>query len=156
MEFKLTEEQKKLIEEIGVSKEQEGLQPAAARVYALLFVSNKTELTFDEIREALKLSKSATSNALNFLLSVSIIEYITLPGDRKRYFRMNLTNWGKNLQKRIESGLKGNALLKKVLNQRPPETAEFNQRLAELIEFTDFLQKEIPLLLDRWNESRRK
>lgn len=155
-ELKLSEEQKHLVEELGVYREKDGLQPAAARISALLLVSPKTELTFDEIREALNLSKSATSNALNFLLSVSLVEYITLPGDRKRYFRSRLASWEKDLQKRLENGLKGNVLLKKVLAQRPPETVEFNQKLKDVIEFIDFLQKELPLLVQRWYDSRKK
>ena len=43
--LKLTEKQKELVEAYGVIQENMGLNPAAARVNALLTVSNKTELT---------------------------------------------------------------------------------------------------------------
>ncbi len=155
-EIQLSEEQKQLIEELGVLREQEGMQPAASRISSLLLVSDRTELTFDEIREALNLSKSATSNAINALLSASNIEYITKPGDRKRYFRTMVASWETEVKRRMESGLKGKALLIKVLEQRPPETAEFNNKLREVIEFIDYMQKELPLLMQRWNENRNR
>ena len=83
---KLTREQEELIERFGVIQEQSGFAPASARVNALLTVSDKTSLTFDEIRETLQLSKSATSNAINNLLVLGRIGYKTQLGDRKRYF----------------------------------------------------------------------
>lgn len=153
-ELRLSEEQKQLIEELGVFNEQTGLQPAAARIVSLLLVADRTELTFDEIREALNLSKSATSNALNFLLSISRIEYITQPGDRKRYFRTRLGSWEKDMQAKMQNILKGNALFKKVLAQRTPQTEEFNKKLQEVIDFTEYLQQELPLIVQRWYDSR--
>ncbi|WP_224994435.1 GbsR/MarR family transcriptional regulator [Cesiribacter sp. SM1] len=155
-ELKLSEEQKALIEELGVFHEQNGLQPAAARIISLLLIADKTELTFDEIREALNLSKSATSYGLNFLLSINRIDYITLPGDRKRYFRTRLVTWEKEVHRHLESMLKGNLLLKKVLNQRTPETESFNNKLQEVIEFMEYLEKELPLVVQRWHDTKKK
>ena len=45
----LSEKQIELIEKIGIYFEQ-GMQPAAARILALLIVSDKEALIFDEIR----------------------------------------------------------------------------------------------------------
>lgn len=154
-ELTLTQEQKELIEEIGVFHEQTGLQPAAGRILALLLVADRTELGFDEIREALNLSKSATSYALNFLLSISRIEYITLPGDRKRYFRTKLGSWEKEVQRHIEGIFRGNQLFKKVLRQRTPETVAFNKKLQEVIDFSEYIEKELPKMVQRWYDSRK-
>ena len=89
----LTDKQKELIESFGVVQEGMGLSPASARVDALLIVADSTELTFDEIRETLKLSKSATSNAINNLIMLKRIGYKTKLGDRKRYFHTRLGQW---------------------------------------------------------------
>lgn len=40
-ELRLTDQQKELIEELGVFHEQTGLQPAAARIISLLLVSDR-------------------------------------------------------------------------------------------------------------------
>jgi len=79
--------QKELIEYIGRQNEKEGYQPVAARIMGLLMVMDKEEFTFDEIVEEMKISKSSASTALKNLEIRGLIEYVTYPGDRKRYFR---------------------------------------------------------------------
>jgi len=78
--------QKELIEHIGRQNEREGFQPVSARILGLLMVMDKEEYTFDEIVEEMQISKSSASTALKNLEIRGIIEYITYPGDRKRYF----------------------------------------------------------------------
>lgn len=79
--------QKELIEQIGRENEREGFQPVPARILGLLMVMDKEEYTFEEIVEEMQISKSSASTALKNLEIRGIIEYITYPGDRKRYFR---------------------------------------------------------------------
>ncbi len=79
--------QKELIEQIGRENEREGFQPVPARILGLLMVMDKEEYTFEEIVEEMKISKSSASTALKNLEIRGIIEYVTYPGDRKRYFR---------------------------------------------------------------------
>ena len=85
MPLTLSENQKTLIEKYGVLMEQFGLSPVAARVNALLTVTNLPYLSFDEIRVSLNISKSATSTAINTLLLLDYITFKTELGDRKRY-----------------------------------------------------------------------
>ena len=79
--------QKELIESIGRLSERDGYSPVAARIVGLLMVMDQEEYTFDEIVEELKISKSSASTALKNLEIRAVIEYVTYPGDRKRYFR---------------------------------------------------------------------
>ena len=65
---KLTTKQQQLLEKAIVIHERLGYTPAASQILALLLISDKVELTFDQIRTTLNLSKSATSNALNLSL----------------------------------------------------------------------------------------
>jgi len=81
--------QKELIEEIGIYYDKEGFQPIAGRILGLLMVMDKERFTFDEIVEELQISKSSASNTLRNLQMRGDIEYITLPGERKRYFQIN-------------------------------------------------------------------
>lgn len=150
----LSDYQKQLIERVGVLQEKAGLQPAAARILALLLVSDRTELSFDEIREALNISKSAASNALNLLLSLHKIDYITLPGDRKRYFKSRIGEWQNEMKAHMEGFVAMNSLFREILAQRSKGTPDFNKSLSELVQFMEFLEKEIPLLCKRWEENR--
>ena len=151
----LTSAKLKLIEELGVLNEQNGMQPAAARVLALLLVCDQTELAFEEICESLNLSKSATSNALTFLISTDRVEYLTRPGERRRYFRIKLKSLKEGVQRSLNGIETANEILKKVLEQRPVGTKEFNANLEEVIHFLDFLKAELPVLYRKWEDSRK-
>lgn len=80
--------QKELVETAGRFYDKKGLQPIAGRILGLLTVMDKEQFTFDEIVEELQISKSSASNALKLLEMSDGVEYITLPGDRKRYFQL--------------------------------------------------------------------
>lgn len=86
-EVERIKKQKELIEQIGRENEREGFQPVPARILGLLMVMDKEEYTFEEIVDEMQISKSSASTALKNLEIRGIIEYITYPGDRKRYFR---------------------------------------------------------------------
>jgi DNA-binding transcriptional regulator GbsR (MarR family) len=86
-EVERIKKQKELIEQIGRENEREGFQPVSARILGLLMVMDKEEFTFEEIVEEMQISKSSASTALKNLEIRGIVEYITYPGDRKRYFR---------------------------------------------------------------------
>lgn len=150
----LTENKLQLIEEMGVLHEQHGMQPAAARILALLMISDTVELAFEEIYETLGISKSAASNAINILINTDRVEYITRPGERRRYFRLKTKGLKDVIQKSISSFDAMNAMLKRVLEVRTAETTEFNKSLKEITEFLDFLKSELPNLYRKW-ESRK-
>jgi len=86
------EKQKELIEAIGQHMEKQGYPPVAGRILGLLIVMDKEEYTFEEIVEEMQISKSTASNALKNLELRNTIEYVTYPGDRKRYFRISFSD----------------------------------------------------------------
>jgi len=86
------QKQRELIEQFGILLEEMGYQPVTARVAGLLLVMDKELYTFEEIVSELNISKSTASVAIKNLLIRDVIEFITLPGDRKRYFRTKLAN----------------------------------------------------------------
>jgi len=154
MSQSLTDKQKELIERLGVFTEQNGIPPTEARISSLLLVADEVELTFDQIRELLNVSKSAASTALNTLLATQKITYTTRPGDRKRYFSSNLVNWEENASVGFQKMLGVNKLLHEILDQRTPNTPEFNEGLRNLIEFMDFMNTELPQLFEKWRNRK--
>lgn len=82
------QKQKELIETIGRMYDKKGFQPIAGRILGLLMVMDKEQFTFDEITAELSISKSSASNVLRNLEIRGVIEYITVPGDRKRYYQI--------------------------------------------------------------------
>lgn len=83
---KLEDEKKALIEELGITLEQESLAPVAARILVTLILNGSQGTTFDTLVEDLKASKSTISTHLDQMQLTGKVEYFTKPGDRKRYF----------------------------------------------------------------------
>lgn len=150
----LNEEQKRLIERLGVIHEKGGMTPASGRIIALLTVSPTIELSFDQIRETLNLSKSATSNAINMLMNVEKVEYITHSGDRKRYFRSRIGSWREAIKSSFKHFQQTADLLEEIVKQRPAETAQFNDSITDVVSFMRYLNNEIPALYKKWEEEK--
>ncbi|MBJ6116583.1 MarR family transcriptional regulator [Pontibacter sp. BT310] len=148
----LSDKQLELIEEFGVYQENNGFQPAVARVMGILLVSDKPELTFEEISETLNISKSATSNALNMLLNTGHIEYTKFHGDRKRYFRIKSSNWRDTFNKKMEDLGELNNILKRVLEVRKRDNPVYDEKLLYFISFLDYLKGQLPNLIEQWEK----
>lgn len=150
--IELSPVQKDLIEKFGVQMERSGYSPAESRIIGLLAVSDIHELTFDEIYGTLHISKGAASNVINRLLEIEHIEYITRPGDRRRYFRLAMNNhaWEKRTQEKLRTMADGALLWQEILNQRTSDTREFNKGLQRISRFMTFVQGELPALFEKW------
>jgi DNA-binding transcriptional regulator GbsR (MarR family) len=155
MTVSLSDKKLNLIEELGLHFEKSGMQSAASRIYALLMISDKNELTFEEIYETLNMSKSAVSNSLNFLIASNQVDFITRPGERKRYFRCKIKSLKEGVQKTLESMEVFNSILKKVLEERSEESKEFNKGLEDVVSYLDFMKEQLPALFVKW-ESLKK
>ncbi|MES2484959.1 MAG: hypothetical protein V4581_03305 [Bacteroidota bacterium] len=78
-----------LIEQFGIHFENIGhLPPLGARILSTLILDACVhQYTFDDLVEQMGASKSSISTNLNLLLKLGKINYYTLPGDRKKYYR---------------------------------------------------------------------
>lgn len=83
------EEKQEIIEMLGVHFEQLfNIPPLAARILGTLIIDGcKSGLTFDDLVEKMQASKSSVSTNLNLLQKMEKINYFTVVGDRKKYFK---------------------------------------------------------------------
>jgi DNA-binding transcriptional regulator GbsR (MarR family) len=151
----LSEKQRELIERIGVFHEHKGMQPLVGRIIGLMLVHEDAEVTFEEIVEDLGVSKSAVSNALNFLQAKERIVYHTKPGDRKRYFKLKIQNWSDELEREILDITKFKEFIDEVIVERGQKHAEFNSCLRDFSNFLVFFKKELPLLFEKFKKEHR-
>jgi DNA-binding transcriptional regulator GbsR (MarR family) len=152
----ITETKKRLIEKLGVFFEGQGRTPAEARIIALFLVADQIEMTLEEIQEALSISKSAANNALNVLLLTDQVEYVTQPGNRKKYYKSKIEQWMTHVEQHIEKSVEGKTLLKEVLEQRTKATKTFNTALKDMIEFMDFVHSQHQELFIKWKKLKNK
>lgn len=97
------EEKKKLMEVLGLHWERRlQMTPLAARIQALLVLSPDEALSFDDITKITEASKSSVSSNLNLLLKMKGVEYFTVPGDRKRYFKASKEHMAIRLKEGLE------------------------------------------------------
>lgn len=82
-------EKEEIIELFGVHFEKHhNMPPLAARIFATIILNNREkDLTFEELVNITGASKSSVSTNLHLLLETKKIEYYTICGDRKKYFK---------------------------------------------------------------------
>ncbi len=153
-ELVLTEEQQDLIERFGVLHDQLGHSPATGRIVGLLLVAPRQALTFDEIREALGLSKSSTSAGLNLLLQIGSVVYFTRPGERRRYFRKNYSDWEKSLLERMDTFFELKDLLLEAhdLKQRDQESP--GPEIPRMVNFLEFIHVSLHDAYRKWLQEK--
>jgi DNA-binding transcriptional regulator GbsR (MarR family) len=152
----VTVAQKRLIEKLGVFFEGQGRTPAEARIIALLLVADQLEMTLEEIQQTLNISKSAVNNAVNVLMLTQQLEYVTKPGDRKKYYKSKIEQWMSHVEEHVEKALEGRTLLREALEQRTKSTKEFNIALKDMIDFMEFVQSHHQDLFAKWKKAKGK
>ncbi|MCO5247521.1 MAG: hypothetical protein M9887_01015 [Chitinophagales bacterium] len=155
------EEQKKIfIEKIGVKTENHGHSPLAGRIIGTLLLADPSYMTFEELCDYLSASKSSISTNLKLLMSESIamVEYFTLPGDRKRYFRISVQGWQSHLDKIPDEFEYGNQLLTDIIQYRIENHLDenFTKELKEIVSFYRFIIAKLPLLKEEWEQLKLK
>lgn len=149
----LTNEQLQLIEEMGIYHEKHGLSPIPARILGLFVVSDEDAFTFEEIKDILKISKSATSSALNLLVKMERIEYTTLPGDRKRYFKWSPLKAVETLEKETKNMFAISKLLHRALDLKTNKEGYSSKNILMLIDYLEFMGEQIPYLYEKWKKN---
>lgn len=97
-------EKKEMVEFLGLHLEKRmQIAPLAARIHAMMILTPDKGTSFDEIVHFTEASKSSVSSNLNLLLQIKSVEYYTLPGDRKRYFKASKEHIVLRLKARLES-----------------------------------------------------
>ena len=136
------QEKEELIEELGIHFENlHLLPPLAARIYAILLLEGMEGLTFEELLEKTASSKSSVSTNINLLMQAEMIEYTTLPGDRKRYFRKKANHFKSRLNKYIsliEKEIELNNKTQAYMKQTNPEHIE--KYSAYMLIYKDYLE----------------
>ena len=132
------QKQRELVEAMGRLTNRGGGTTLSGRIIGLLSFFDKEEFTFEEIVEELKISKSSVSTTINHLIETDKIEYITYPGDRKRYFRIKINSRRKFLQdmrRHVEKLQKINRLALELKQDKESRTAKSISAMLESLAF---------------------
>ena len=130
-----------------------GIPPMPARVFVALLVTDSGRLTAAELAEVLRVSPAAVSGAVRYLTMLNLVHRERVPGSRRDYYRMPDDVWSDLFRLRDQVMQRWAALIREgieLLGAGTPAGA----RLAEHATFFDFVAREMPEVLKRWDEYR--
>jgi DNA-binding transcriptional regulator GbsR (MarR family) len=129
-----------------------GFPAMPARVFAALHVTDSGRLTAAELADMLRISPAAVSGAVRYLSGLGLVNRERMPGSRRDYYRMPPDVWHEVM--RLQTQVLGRwvNLLKEGIDLVGADTPA-GARLSMQASFIEFLNKEMPALLARWDAS---
>lgn len=140
------------VEKVGVFFEQNGYSPVAGRILGYLMTADDRGRSFYEIHQFVKASKSSVSTALTRLIETGIVRYLTISGDRKRYFFIDTKPWITHTKSRAEFFVLFASLVGECIALREDKDSSFTKGLVHLEKFHHYLAEEFPKLIEKWTQ----
>jgi predicted transcriptional regulator len=122
-----------------------------ARAFVTLLASETSALTAAELAERLRVSPAAISGAVRYLLQLDLASRDREPGSRRDVFRVDDDVWYHVVNRSLNSMTKWGDQLNAGLAAVGPDTPAAG-RLAEMIDFFEFLHAVIPEAMERWRD----
>jgi DNA-binding transcriptional regulator GbsR (MarR family) len=88
------------IEQLGLIMEAEGFPRIAGRLFGLLLLSSEP-LSLDQLAARLKVSKASVSLDARLLRQRGVVDRVSLPGDRRDYYRVAPDLFRRNMEQRL-------------------------------------------------------
>jgi DNA-binding transcriptional regulator GbsR (MarR family) len=130
-----------------------GMPRIPARIFVALLATDSGRLTAAELGEALTASPAAISGGVRYLIQVEMIHREREPGSRRDHYRVQDNVWYQTISQRDQLMLRWAGSLRDGVAAAGPDTPA-GARLAESVEFLEFMQRELAQLTRRWEEYR--
>ncbi|HZN19019.1 MAG TPA: MarR family transcriptional regulator [Micromonosporaceae bacterium] len=139
----------RFVERLGASLTEAGMARMPARVFATLLASEHGRLTAAELAHRLHASPAAISGAVRALVQLGLAGRERQPGTRRDAYRVYEDVWQEAILRRDQM------LARLVTMFRDGVVAvggasPAGARLSETVAFFEFMQAEMPLLMQRW------
>jgi DNA-binding transcriptional regulator GbsR (MarR family) len=144
------------VEEVGLMFELVGLPRMSGRIFGGLLISNPPHQTHGELAEMLQASKGSISTMTRMLIQLGLIERMSLPGDRRDYFQIKPHAWSHMTKQRMSQITAFRQLAERGLKLMATEPPPLKTRLQEMHDIHAFLERELPLLDERWAQEQNQ
>lgn len=144
------------IEQFGLYYAQFGLPRTAGRILGWLLVCDPPHQTMPELANALQTSKSSISGATRLLIQTGLVDRVSLPGERKDFYRLNEEAWLRSWQGRLQAVTITREMAERGLALLAAEPPARRERLQEMHAMFVYLEEELPSMLQRWREIRQR
>ena len=149
-------EEKHFIEDFGLLFEESGHPRMAGRILGCLLISDPPHLPTTELAEILQASKGSLSTMTRFLLQMGLIERVGLPGRRRDYFQIKFGAWTQLVRHAVYELSALRKLAERGLELMEAQDSELKQRLQEARDLFSYMEREYPLLIERWEKEHTK
>jgi DNA-binding transcriptional regulator GbsR (MarR family) len=149
-------EEKHFIEDIGLFFEESGHPRMAGRILGCLLISDPPHLSTTELAEILQASKGSLSTMTRFLLQMGLIERVGLPGRRLDYFQIKSGALTQLVRHAVNEFSALRKLTERGLELMERQDLELKQQLQEARDLFSYLEREYPLLIERWEKEHKK
>ncbi len=146
----MSDELMRYIEDFAMQMELLGMSRSSGRIMAWLLTAQPPHQTMPDMVAGLSMSKSSISAATRQLIQIGLAERISLPGERRDYYRIKEDVWTKTMKGRSHQIAMMRQLAERgleVLRDSPPES---RQRLRDMRDLYAFFEREMPMLLDKF------
>jgi DNA-binding transcriptional regulator GbsR (MarR family) len=130
-----------------------GIPRMPARVFAALLAADSGRLTAAELSEQLQASPAAVSGGVRYLIGVGMVSREGEPGSRRHYYHVPDNVWDEVISGRDRVMAKWTAVLRDGVETVGAETPA-GARLAESVQYFEFVSAELPRVLARWQERK--
>lgn len=130
-----------------------GVPRMPARVFVALLATDSGSMTAADLADLLRVSPAAISGAVRYLTQVRLISRERETGTRRDVYRVFDDVWYEALIRRDEMFRRWDVPLKEGVEVLGPDTAA-GRRITEMRAFFQFIQGELPILLEHWREYR--
>lgn len=148
-------EAKHFVEEVGLSFELVALPRMAGRIFGWLLISDPPHQSLGELAETLQASKGSISTMARLLIQIGLIERVSLPGQRRDYFQIKLNAWSQMAEQHLAQMTAFRKLAERGL-ELFEDADPLRQRLEEMHHMHAFLERELPILNQRWEEEHQR
>ena len=147
---------KQFIEDVGILYGEMGFPRMAGRIFGWLLVCEPPHQSAEQLATIVEASKGSISSMTRLLIQMGMVEKIGIPGRRDTCYRVRSGSWTELMKNHLENLTAMRKLAEQGLDLIVDRAQESQRRLRELRDFHAFLEREIPVLLDRYEQERKE
>jgi outer membrane protein TolC len=144
----------RFIEQFGLLLEADGYPRVAGRLFGLLLVTEDM-CSLDELAEQLDVSKASVSINARLLEDKGVIERVTLPGDRRDYYRVAEDMFTRTMEQRVARIRRVHDVIVSAKDSLPVKSATVQARLERLETAHQHLLDVTMRALEEWRQSAK-
>ena len=138
------------IEDIALQLEQTGMTRMAGRMLGALLVADPAEQSAEDLMDTLQASRGSISSSSRYLIQLGLIERVSIPGERRDYFRNKPGAWVEMTRQGLVQARMFREMAERGLGLINSTDPEVRRGLEEMRDFYAFVEKEFPQVFERW------